>query len=406
MIRARCEWYIDREIPTKSKPGVPYSVLGNSNLDILQNNKELIGNLVIARLKLLASVAHSELKGLDAEDLVRRNFCDPVRVFVKGEPHSTRKVTQSRWRLIFAVSVVDQLVERILCTSQNKTEIKTWNRCPSAPGLGLSDDDQLAELYSRVMEKKGVGDAAEADVTGFDWSVKEWELLWEAETRAKLGDFDPIATTILMNRELCVSRSVYAMPNGEMIKLKTPGVQLSGRYNTSSTNSRIRVLLAYLAGARWAIAMGDDSVEEYVPEAESRYATLGHPLKMYVRRTNRFEFCSQLFTPEGAWPVDGTKTLYRLLEQKQITPELVAQFAMELRNSPRLEEFLASVDRVRDVGGQETLSNLRTCPDERIVNDAQIDLAGAAVNGAMANRNLSDLFSLTRLALDRLLARH
>jgi hypothetical protein len=323
--------------------------MGSCNKDILPNNLELITGLVIDRLHLLDN---NDITGLTAQELVEGNYCDPVRVFIKNEPHSTNKVNQDRWRLIFAVSVVDQLIERLLCGEQNKKEISTWKTHPSAPGIGLSDDSQLAEFYT-IVSNLGE-DKAEADVTGFDWSVQEWELAWEAVTRIRLGNMTGSSARIMISRYHCVAHSVYAMPCGKLVMLRVPGVQLSGCYNTSSTNSRIRVLLAYLVGARWARAMGDDCVEEFIHNAKAKYALLGHPLKMYEQRSDSFEFCSQIFSPQGAWPVDGTKTLFRLIEQKTITPELIAQFTMELRNSPRLDEFLNSIARVVSAGGQIT----------------------------------------------------
>jgi hypothetical protein len=313
---------------------------------------ETIIQLVLARLELLST---QSTEGLSSVDLVQQGFCDPVRVFVKGEPHPIRKEVTNRWRLIFAISIVDQIIERLLCTTQNKEEIKTWMDHPSAPGLGLSDDTQLDELYERVIETANGKPFAEADVSGWDWSVQEWELLHEAELRIKLGNFPLLSATCLRSRFYCVTRTVYAMPDGSLLELLSPGVQLSGCFNTSSTNSRLRVLAAYLVGAAWAIAMGDDCVEDFVADALERYAALGHPLKMYVLKTIEFEFCSNIFSKEGAWPVDGTKTLFRLLEQKNITPELLFQFRMEMRNHPRKAEFLASVERVKRAG-KETLN--------------------------------------------------
>lgn len=350
IVRARVLWSIENEIPKDSKPGVPYSVLGADNKDIVLEHPEFIADLVIDRLKILSTTDCSLLTPVE---LVQIGACDPVRVFVKGEPHSQNKVNQERWRLIFAVSIVDQLIERLLCSTQNKAEIKNWLKCPSAPGINLTSDETLAELYELVKTLKGTGDLAEADVTGWDWSVKEWELILEADMRARLGNFPEATARLLRNRQYCVSRSVYAMPDGRLLVLHGNGVQLSGCYNTSSTNSRLRVLIAFLIGAQWAYAMGDDCLEDPVEGAMEKYLALGHALKMYgVRSDGEFEFCSSLHTPLGAWPIDGTKTLYRLIEQKQITPGLIAQFQLEMRNSPRLEEFLACVRRVSMAGGQ------------------------------------------------------
>lgn len=340
-------------MPRDSKPGVPYASVTQDNDSFISDCLELIVDLVLKRLNLFQRTPKDEFDQLSPEQLVQQGFADPVRVFVKGEPHSKRKVESGRWRLIFAVSLVDQLLERLLTSSQNKKEIQTWMFHPSAPGLGLSDDNQLTSLYDRVMQLRGTDPLAEADVTGWDWSVKEHELVEEAEQRILLGHMSPLAAKLIRMRFLCVSRSVYAMPDGVLLTLVGNGVQLSGTYCTSSSNSRIRVVCALRAGARWAIAMGDDCLEDWVDRAPERYAAQGHPLKMYEKRTDTFEFCSTIFSSEGAWPVDGTKCLFRLIEQKQITPEFVHQFKREMRNHPRFDEFLECVARVR-AGGQSS----------------------------------------------------
>ena len=324
---------------------MPLTRLGNCNEDIVSNHHELIIKATIARVKLLAETPHQEVSAMTPQELVQKGFCDPVRTFVKKEPHSARKLKSKRWRLIFAISLVDQLVERLFSTKQNKAEIKAWLDCPSAPGLSLTNDDDLHAIYSKIQNLAKGKPYAEADVTGWDWSVQEWELLEEAEMRCELGNFSPIAANLCRNRFVCVANSVYSMPDGRLLVLRDPGVQLSGCYNTSSTNSRVRVMCALLAGARWGYAMGDDCVEDYNEDAPARYASLGHPLKMYELRTDQFEFCSQIFTSTGAHPADGTKTLYRLLEQKAFSLELLAQFRLEMRNSPRLQQFLDSVTR-------------------------------------------------------------
>jgi hypothetical protein len=341
IIRTRLEYHLER-LPKDSKPGAPYTVLGNDNKDILVDHRDFILDAASQRLELLSTL---DCSTMSPEDLVVCGCVDPVRLFIKGEPHSNRKVSQSRWRLIMAVSAVDQLVERILSDAQNKTEIANWKTIPSAPGVGLSDDKALRELYERI--KSQPGELAEADVTGWDWSVKQWELLLEGEMRADLCDATPWLRRIFLNREYCVANAVYLLPDGTLVDKTVPGVQCSGRYNTSSGNSRLRVLIALLCGADWAFAMGDDCLENYQPDALEKYEALGHPLKMYNKRDKEFEFCSLLFTPTVIHPVDGTKTLFNLIEQKEITPELLSQFQMEMRNHPRRHEFNDCVGRVK-----------------------------------------------------------
>lgn len=344
ILRKRIKFHIT-QLPGDSKPGVPYSALGNTNKDIWAEHEELMIKLTIERLRKLAL---GDLSNHTAQQLVHEGFCDPVSVFIKGEPHSSRKLESKRWRLIMAISAVDQMVERLLSNDQNKKEISMWNRIPSAPGIGLSDDAELRKFYERV-RKAADGPLAEADVTGWDWSVQEWELLFEAELRASLCGASPMLTLMLRNREICAAMSLLALPDGRLIQKLHPGVQPSGRYNTSSTNSRLRVSVAYLVGAKWAFANGDDCLEDPVEDAKAKYAALGHPLKMYEIREEHepFEFCSTLFTDTTQHPVDGTKTLYNLLEQKDISKELLEQFSREMRFHPRRGEFLALVEQLR-----------------------------------------------------------
>lgn len=343
VLRKRIRWHIPH-IPKTSKPGVPLMTLGDVNHDILslKENLELVVDATIQRLKLLSEL---DCTGLSGSDMVRRGLCDPVRMFIKDEPHPLKKQKSKRWRLIMAISAVDQLVERLLCSAQNKEEIAQWKKIPSAPGISLTDDSALEAFRQRINSYPGT--TAEADVTGWDWSVKEWELLLEADMRADLCDASDWLRRIFRNRELCVSHAVYALPDGTLVDKAVPGVQCSGRYNTSSTNSRLRVMLAHLCGASWACAMGDDCVEQYHPDAAEKYNAFGHPLKMYNEVGEDFEFCSLKFTAERVYPVDGTKALYNLLEQKELTDEFLDQFCMEMRNHPRKSEFLASVERVR-----------------------------------------------------------
>lgn len=356
VIRRRIDFMIDHYVDPVSKPGIPWLQFGD-NRAFLRDNRVFVQDLVIDRIHVLSGL--DEEVDYTPQEYIQMGAGGIVRLFVKGEPHSANKRRDNRWRIISACDIVDQLVERVLSTAQNKREIATWMDNPSAPGLGLSDDSQLRALYDRVMLARSGKPLAEADVVGFDWSVQEWELMYDAECRADLCSASPYTRKLFMMRERVVCNSVYAIPDGTLLCLGVPGVQLSGRYNTSSTNSRIRVMIAYLVGAEWAIAMGDDCLEDFIEDALEKYDRLGHPLKMYEKRETEFSFCSHWFTSDRAYPEDGTKTLYNLLEQKSITADLLTQFRSNMRNSPRMGEFLASADRVIASGraGGETLLN-------------------------------------------------
>jgi hypothetical protein len=216
--------FFSRQVVRSSKPGIPYHSDYTDNGVFVDQGLETLTKLVLDRLKLLCHMP----AGLTATQIVAGGYADPVRVFVKNEPHSQKKVKQGRWRLIFAVSLVDQVIERIMCSAQNNAEIDGWKRCPSAPGLSLQSDENLKDLHDHVVRLAGGKPLAEADVTGWDWSVKEWELVFDGEIRIRLGGMQGFAAQVMRARVLCASRSVYCMPDGKLLAHKNGGVQISG----------------------------------------------------------------------------------------------------------------------------------------------------------------------------------
>jgi len=278
------------------------------------------------------------------------NACDPVRIFVKNEPHSQEKVQAGRLRLISSVSAVDQIVERMLFGNQNRSEIDSWESNPSMPGMGLHDEGLEAV---RKLVKARSEPLAEADVQGFDWSVQGWEFELEAKVRTKLAGCAPTSEfgRLTAARIACLSLSVMILSDGTAYAQRIRGVMKSGSYLTSATNSRIRWWLALLVGAAWAITMGDDCVESFVEDAPNLYLQLGHRLKAYRACVGGYEFCSTWFPEQGMpQPRNWVKMLYRLLcsVPRNTDEELALRCAYvhELRHSPHKDLFWRTVHEV------------------------------------------------------------
>jgi hypothetical protein len=336
-----------KSVKGDSSPGVPYSALGGTNAEVLQHYREFIRDCVVDRIQRLMSI---DAEGLSSRELVQLGLCDPVRLFVKNEPHKEAKTKAGRFRLIMSVSLVDQLVERLICSRQNRAEIMRWESIPSKPGIGL-DDQSVATICTQVAPVLESGKLMETDISGFDWSVQEWELRLDMEARVKLCSAGPILTKVMMNRVYCTAHSVFTLSDGSLIEQLDGGIQKSGSYNTSSTNSRIRVMLAYMAGSPWCIAMGDDSLEAYVPGSLEVYSQLGHEIKDHRIATSSFEFCSHIFEDGKASPVNWAKTFYRLLSQpeskiERLGDEFVQQFCYEMRHSEELSGCLEVLEQV------------------------------------------------------------
>lgn len=293
------------------------------------------------RLGMLADASHDYSK-LSASQLVEAGLTDPVKVFVKNELHSAEKVAQGRMRLISVLSTTDQIIERVLHSCQNHEEIAQWEDVPSKPGMGL-DDPSLETLRAEIM---GFGNPVDTDISGWDWGVPGWLMNAEMELRVRLAGCTPNDTYhfLAMNRMLCLTLSVMVLSDGTVWEQIYRGIQKSGSYCTSSGNSRMRVLLAYMAGASKAIAMGDDCVEEFSSRAQEFYSQ--HVLiKGYVpawEKGGLIEFCSvmfNIFTKGKAFtPTREERQLAGLLWKTPTGPDAEEELVCALINDTRHSE--------------------------------------------------------------------
>lgn len=344
--------------------------MGRDNEAVLTGYGDLIWDEVAKRMNTQIRLGDA-ISEMTPAQLVQEGVCDVVKVFIKKEPHSLKKIAEGRLRIIASVSLVDQIVTRLLCMKQNKAEIEQWESCPSAPGLGLNDAG-LKVIWEVASQLNEAGDVCETDISAWDWSVQQWEIDLDAEIRAALAGVteDSILAQLLRTHAYVVGHSVFVLPDGEMLEQTVPGGQLSGDYNTSSTNSRMRVIASLAARFKACLhllpketlrkmfpllgikCMGDDSFEIWFKELVEALESIGHTVKMCVQRPGlkNFEFCSQVFVKSGvAYPVDFSKTLFRFLSHNPADPqygEYRAQLLHYARHLP--SELLQKVKSLAD----------------------------------------------------------
>lgn len=300
--------------------GVPLIKYGVATVRGWVDNPDLLPVLAQLTFDRLQKMSKVSFEDLTSEQLVQAGLCDPIRLFVKGEPHKQAKLDEGRYRLIMSVSLVDQLVARVLFQNQNRTEIALWRAIPSKPGFGLSTDEQVSEFFACL--SRDVGCTPEhlasnwrdyivpTDCSGFDWSVSDWLLEDEMEVRNRLTrNINGLCLRLRSCWLRCIANSVLCLSDGSLLAQRVPGVQKSGSYNTSSSNSRIRVMAAYHCGASWAMAMGDDALE-----SRDSDLTLYKQIGFKVELSEQLEFCSHVFkSPTLAIPVNANKMLYKLI---------------------------------------------------------------------------------------------
>jgi hypothetical protein len=332
-------------VNTDAGPGVPWSSFGQTKDSVMQAVPQLLTDTVNRRLELLSKPISSSLGGLE---MVLQGYCDPVKVFVKQEPHKRAKLDEGRVRIISSVSAADEIVDRVIFGAQNLAEIHNWTTCPSKAGIGFSTDQQQIEVW-KMFAKKLFNDAcADSDVSGMDVAWKLWNYIHEWEFRVKLAGADPqcVWSKVMFNRLYVIACSVFCLSDGTLVAKTRPFKMESGTLITNSGNSHQRNLLAILIGAEWAMSNGDDCFEQFVENAVAKYLKLGFVVTDYRKAVNDVVFCSNIIKDGKCIPENLIKGLYKILSRKTFDKQVYEQFLSEYRHSPRLGECLLVFEHV------------------------------------------------------------
>lgn len=309
---------------------------------------ERFNDEVLDRIERLNNLTIEELSVMGRKERLDRGLMDPIRVFVKNEPHKIEKIKQGRVRLIMSVSLTDKMIEMLLSRHLCKLEIAHWPLIPSKPGIGFTERDNHL-VYDDIMNA-GLP-MCYADVSGWDMNVKEWMIHDEAEGIIKLcANPNNTWAHLLRAKAYLESESIFQFSDGEMVMPTFKGVVNSGKLRTSRGNSFIRVRVADLIGSRKIIAAGDDTVESFVEGALEKYADLGIVLKEYIPVSDSFEFCSHKYERNRTYAVNAEKMVMNLLHQEPKTPHefrlTMIGFTDELGSHPDYKQILADVESV------------------------------------------------------------
>lgn len=284
-------------------------------------------------------------------DLLKNGYIDAMKLFIKLEPHKISKLNENRERLIFSVSLIDNIIAILLCNAQNKTEIINYLTIPSKAGLSFTDEG-TRKFLETIPDFSILG----TDVKDWDFHLKPWEFQLDLDRRADLnGGHNTLWYHLLQVQYYCIQRKVFVLSDGTMYAQVLPGIMPSGYNNTTSTNSAIRagnhhVIAAKLQFNPWCYTMGDDSLEKDHPGVTEAYTSyLGKTIKdsKIVSKDSGFEFCSNFYKDGISYSTSCDKQLFNLLNftrpsQTEID-ERYLQFKYELRHHPKLNSLLSII---------------------------------------------------------------
>ncbi|QKI29238.1 hypothetical protein 2 [Amygdalus persica sobemo-like virus] len=263
------------------------------------------------RLKYLVSLRLQALEEGGRGECVCSGSCGAcptdIKIFVKMEPHKDQKIKEGRQRLISSLSLVDQVVDRCLFQTWQKTEIANCMQL-----AGKSGWSPMPEGFSQLM---ALGDKVLAtDCSAFDWTYPAWLVdltltLRLAQTRGVSPQYERAVRARW--KEVLGTDCMLRLPSGRVYRQVRPGIMKSGWLLTISGNSMAQELITLLGmrrarpsqplGKLWS--MGDDVLMQWdgsdSRDLETAIRTCGILQKFSVPRAefSGFEFKGDLARP-------------------------------------------------------------------------------------------------------------
>lgn len=258
---------------------------------------------------------------LSVLERIRTKESDPIKLFVKPEPHKPSKAEKKAWRLISSVSVIDQIIDQMLFDPMNQKMVSEF--VTIVPQIGW------APVYQGWANMPLTGIAM--DKTGWDWSVRPWLLEEVLELRKSLClNLTSQWVELAEWRYKCLYESpIFVTSSGHFLRQKSPGVMKSGCVNTISDNSIMQDILNKVVEletgccSTWMRTMGDDTLQSE-PQDLPTYLQALKKYCIVKGVQNRVEFAGFDFQMDYVEPLYHSKHCYNLLH---VRPEVARDFA-------------------------------------------------------------------------------
>lgn len=343
------------ELDPNSIPGHCFlAQYGSTNREALKIEHDDHGNRYfdVQRLEMLRfAVKDRWNKLLDSPE------ADPIKVFVKREPHKTSKLEAGRVRLIQAVSLVDTMVDRILFGSLLRTAVKPLNILKTPCVVGWTP---MLGGWRYIQHKYPRGSVS-IDRSAWDWTVTEWLVRCWSQI---IKDLHPGAPKWWLSRvdarfELLFHTATLKFSDGVEIAQKYPGIMKSGCLLTLYLNSLSQIILHVVAMQRLNLPItlslplcaGDDTLQEDFPQIEDYCRELNTMcITKEVVRTHGFsEFVGFIFYPDGWKPSYWQKHLFNLIHlDVGVQAEAILSYQMLWYKDPimlsLIRHFAANID--------------------------------------------------------------
>lgn len=285
---------------------------------------------------------------------------DPLNIFIKVEATKLKKIESGAYRIISGVSLVDNLVDRVIFGWINRAAVATPGKTPCMVGW-----TPLRGGWKRVVEAFSGKVLNCLDKSAWDWTYLEWMVRATQDFILDLAVDAPEWWKHMVRARIkaLYLDAEYQLKDGTRLKQNFWGIQKSGSLLTIIVNSIMQDFIDILALApkakaksvkknRKKMIMGDDTSFEEVDDLESYVSEIGFlgPVVKELNRQSWVEFAGFAFIEGACWPTQWRKHLFNIkysefpvevLQSMQILyahdPDMFAYLEMELaRISPSL----------------------------------------------------------------------
>lgn len=339
-----------------SSPGIcQFSDLGPTNADVFGyvNGECDAGKLAL--VKLAVSDRITQL-------MSGRVVSDPIKVFVKPEPHKLKKIEEGRLRLISSVSLVDTMVDRVLFGWLQRKALTVVGKAPCLCGW-----TPLNGGWRYIYERFGNKPVACLDKSAWDWTVQPYLVdLWLAFIKdMAVCPAQWWIKAIEVRFEALFDKATFQFRDGTHAMQQGKGLMKSGCFLTLLLNSVGQSLIHYLAMAKLGldpmlnqpVVIGDDTVQKSFPELLEyviAIGTLGVKVKGF-KVQNWVEFIG--FEWENGVCVPAYKQKHLFKTQYEEISKIIEAYQMLYANEPKMFEYMqqlaVSVDSALVVSSSE-----------------------------------------------------
>lgn len=335
---------VREKIHWQSSPGYPYCLNSPTNEAFFEVKDGQPSALALERVWCLVKHRLGELD------------CDPIKLFVKPEPHSARKIQRGAFRLISSVSVIDQIIDQMLFAPMNDAIVENYMLVPSKIGWS-----PYKRGYAMVPPNW-----ISIDKSSWDWSVQPWIFEVILQVRAELcinsdsPAFERWEELAKFRYKKLFGEPIFVTSGGVLLKQREPGVQKSGCVNTISDNSMAQDILhlrvcremGVKAPAQWSV--GDDTYGQPVDDMR-KYINL---LSQYshVKSADRSgEFVGFSFK-NGIQPMYVGKHAFNILHVREsVVPEFVPAYHLLYAKGRMPAVFLKALNQLGQNPGKSWL---------------------------------------------------